>query len=329
MNRISYVRTGVDGIQRKLDEIKDDLVKKIEGKIRVNLTGILGNLSHDDAVVARFIRIKLHDLLTADVVRLKAWADFFDTRCPNRFREKKGNNWNETDLCKVLLEVFNYSKFRYSVLVEVAKQLNVKSCPYCNMHYTLYAYEPNKRSGKKMAKFQFDHFFDKAQYPMLSMSFYNLIPSCGVCNQGKSTGQLALEYNPYNSDIHSLFHFELTDPLGPYTAARVNDEVEVNLIPKASVNVEEFNNYERMFHLKALYTHHGDVVQEVYDKAYEAPYYRNPANFVFLGGRAPEYLERLWLGNYTKPEEIEKRPMTKFMQDMWQQALDDKTEDII
>ena len=204
--------------------------------------------------------------------------------------------------------------------MEVAKQLNVKTCPYCNMHYTLYANEPKKRSVTKLARFQFDHFFDKAHYPMLSMSFYNLIPSCGVCNQGKSIGQLALEYNPYYSDIHSLFHFELTDSLGPYTAARVNDEVEVALVPEDGVNKDEFKKYAVKFHLKALYGRHGDVVQEVFDKAYEDPYYLNPNNFTFLSDRTIVYLKRLWLGNYTEPEEIEKRPMSKFMQDMWRQA---------
>ena len=59
-------------------------------------------------------------------------------------------------------------------------------------------------------------------------------------------------YNPYYSDIHSLFHFELTDPLGPYTSAKVNDEVEVGLVPKAGVNKDDFKTYVDMFHLKAL-----------------------------------------------------------------------------
>lgn len=328
MNKISQTRTGVDGVQRKLDDIKDYLVGKVEGTIMSNLTSKINTLSHKDAVVARFIRIKLHDLLTADVVGLKAWADYFDVHCADRFRKKSGNNCKVTDLGKAILEAFSFTSFRSGVLVEVAKQLNVKTCPYCNMHYTLYVNEPRKRSVKKLAKFQFDHFFDKSSYPMLSMSFYNLIPSCGVCNQGKSTGQLALEYNPYYGDIHSLFHFELIDPLGLYTAARVNDEVAVDMVPEAGVSTKEFEDFTKMFHLKALYGRHGDVVQEVYDKAYELPYYRNPSNFSFLSDRAPEYIERLWLGNYAKPEEIEKRPMAKFMQDIWKQANEGKPEDM-
>lgn len=320
MNKISKIRTGVDGTQRSLDDIRDNLVGEVENDIRANLTDKIDVLAHTDAIVVRYIRIKLHKLLVADVVDLKKWADYFDTKCQNKFKVKVGKNWKETELGKALLDAFDFSRYRSGVLIEVAKQLNVKTCPYCNMHYTLFVNEPKKRSVKKLAKFQFDHFFDKASYPMLSMSFYNLIPSCGVCNQGKSTGQLSLKYNPYYSDIHNLFHFELTDPLGPYTAARVNDEVDVSLVPEAGVNKDDFNTYADMFHLKALYGRHGDVIQEVYDKAYEMPYYLNPANFEFLSDRATDYLKRLWLGNYTEPEEIEKRPMAKFMQDMWKQA---------
>jgi hypothetical protein len=284
------------------------------------LDGVIPALDANDAPVATYIRDNLYDLLTADVAGLKAWADYFDQHYPNKFRQKVGRYWKQTKLGSAILKAFGFEKHRKIELVEVSKQLNVKSCPYCNMHYTLYANEPKKRTVLKLARFQFDHFFDKARYPMLSMSFYNLIPSCGVCNQGKSTGQLALEYHPYYSDIHKQFHFELTDPLGPYTAARMNDEVDVTLMPETGVNKDEFKKFADMFHLKALYSRHGDVVQEVFDKAYEDPYYLNPANFNFLSGRATDYLKRLWLGNYTEPEEIEKRPMAKFMQDMWRQA---------
>lgn len=320
MNKIAGLRTGVDGVQRTLEDICNFLIGKVQNDIDTALDIKKAVLNANDISVVDYIKSVLPCLLKSDVPDLKQWADSFDRRYPGRFRVKVGRNWNKTDLGKAVLEAFNYEHYRKNVLIEIARRLNVKVCPYCNMHYTLYANEPRKRSAKKLARFQFDHFFDKAQYPMLSMSFYNLIPSCGVCNQGKSTGQLALEYNPYYNDIHRRFHFELTDPLGPYTAARVNDEVEVELVSETGVNKDDFKKYTEMFHLKALYGRHGDVVQEVFDKAYEEPYYLNPANFSFLSDRVPEYLKRLWLGNYTEPEEIEKRTMAKFMQDMWKQA---------
>lgn len=329
MNKISQKRVGVDGIERTLDDIRDYLVGEVEDDISTALGDKIANLAPGDATVVTYILGNLHNLLTTDVVGLKRWADLFDTNYANRFRVKVGHHWRETELGNAVLEAFDFNRYRKEVLVEVARRLNIKTCPYCNMHYTLYANEPKKRSVAKLAKFQFDHFFDKASYPMLSMSFYNLIPSCGVCNQGKSTGQLALDYNPYYGEIHKLFHFELTDPLGPYTTARVDDEVEISLKPETGVNAVEFKKYADMFHLKALYGRHGDVVQEVFDKAYEDPYYLNPSNFNFLSICGKDYLKRLWLGNYVKTEEIEKRPLAKFMQDLWKQAKDEIDEGMV
>ncbi len=324
MNKISKTRIGVDGVSRDLDDIRDYLVGNVEDTICTELNAKITGLDAVDAPIAEYIRDNLHKLLSADVLGLKTWAVYFDTHYPDKFKVKKGQNWKETDLCKAVLAAFDYSRHRNGALVEVARMLNVKTCPYCNMHYTLYANEPRVRSVRKLSRFQFDHFFDKSRYPMLSMSFYNLIPSCGVCNLGKSAGKLTLDYHPYLSDIHKLFHFEMKDPLGPYTAARVKDEAEIELVSEPGVNAKEFKVYKDMFHLKALYGRHGDMVQEVYDKAYEAPYYLNPASFSFLGSRATEYIQRLWLGNYTKSDEIEKRPMAKFMQDIWNQASGEK-----
>lgn len=324
MNKISQKRIGVDGFIRDLNDIRDNLIKQIEGEIYFKLNRNNAHLSHADKILLNEISNKLHDLLIASAVELKKYAEYYDKKYSNRFFELSNGHWKSTDIGKHILSAFNYSHYRENILIEVARQLNVKTCPYCNMHYTLYAKEyiksKHKVAEKGITRFQFDHFFDKLHYPMLSMSFYNLIPSCAACNQGKLNKQLALTYHPYYSNINKQFHFELTDPLGPYTAARMNDEVDISLIPESGVIKSTFKTYVDTFHLKTLYGRHGDIVQEVFDKAYEMPYYNNPSNFDFLRNRDAGYLKRLWLGNYTELEEIEKRPMAKFMQDIWKQA---------
>lgn len=321
MNKIATLRVGVDGIERNLDDIRDYLAGEIEEEIRTRLCTLSGRLvNFPEQGLVDTIIADLPVILKASPTELKRRADAIDANQQGVFCTKNNGHLGSTALGTALLEAFNYQNYRKTVLVEVARRLNVKTCPYCNMHYTLYANEKKKRSTTKLVRFQFDHFFDKMRYPMLSMSFYNLIPSCSVCNQGKSSRHLSLAYHPYASDICNQFHFELTDPLGPYTSARVNDEVEISLVPEVGVNQQEFDDYVNTFHLKSLYSRHGDVVQEVFDKAYEDPYYHNPENFIFLSSRATDYLKRLWLGNYVKQEEIEKRPLAKFMQDMWKQA---------
>jgi len=58
-------------------------------------------------------------------------------------------------------------------------------------------------TGGLKARFQFDHFYSKKQFPYLSISLYNLIPSCAPCNLSKGDKPIALNthYHPYYSDL--------------------------------------------------------------------------------------------------------------------------------
>ena len=64
-----------------------------------------------------------------------------------------------------------------------AERLGVTVCPYCNRSY-IFTVRKDASNGK--ARPQYDHFFPKSKYPYLAVSMYNLIPSCAVCNSGKS-----------------------------------------------------------------------------------------------------------------------------------------------
>jgi hypothetical protein len=183
------------------------------------------------------------------------------------------------------------------------------------MSYTLFA-EDGKQ---KLAKLQFDHFFDKSEYPFLSMSLYNLIPSCAVCNQGKSTGHLSLNYHPYESAISDQFHFRVVNPLELFVGAKI-DKIEIDLVEDSSSR-NELKEYDDMFHIKSLYQRHRDVAQEVFDKAYQEKYYIfNPFSFLKKG---KNYRLRLEYGTYMDESDIEKRPLSKFIQDIRKQALGD------
>lgn len=203
-------------------------------------------------------------------------------------------------------------KYERSKLLDLAKWLNIKSCPYCNMQYTLFArdYEENK----DMAKFQFDHFYNKARYPMLRMALYNLIPSCVSCNQGKSDGKLGLRFHPYHSAIKDTFRFKVKEPL-PLIVGGKSKKISIEL---EAPNDKEFGAFTHMFRIKALYQRHDDVVREVFARAYADEYYSYLGNFAFL--RDGKLAERIIKGFYAEEDEIELRPLTKFQQDLWKQA---------
>lgn len=94
------------------------------------------------------------------------------------------------------ITLLNFGKYRekyrtdwgpYQLIMELG--LNV--CPYCNRQYISTYY-----SQKGRTRGDLDHFFPKTLYPFLSLSFYNLIPSCKVCNSSLK-GSKEFEYGKY------------------------------------------------------------------------------------------------------------------------------------
>ena len=59
---------------------------------------------------------------------------------------------------------------------------------------------------------EFDHFYDKATYPVLSLSFYNLIPCCHICNATlKTTKKFSLKshIHPYHDSFDNYLYYFL------------------------------------------------------------------------------------------------------------------------
>lgn len=325
MNKITFPRTSYDGTQitQKELELWYTQTSTIEAKILDRLNSITSATTFYKKRVLNWIKCCLHNILLANPVKLQRMAKLVDNYASDMFRyyDASAKRYKSTDFGKDLLDAFHYKVYRDNKLVELAEKLNVKSCPYCNMHYTLFA-EDGKFQKDKIAKFQFDHFFGKVEYPFLSMSLYNLIPSCAVCNQGKSTEHLNLRFHPYSTDIYRQFHFSVVDPLALLSGGK-KDRIELELKHDEATE-KELNDYNDVFHIKTLYRRHGDIAQEVFDKVYEESYYLNTSSFKYLDNEGQDYLLRLVYGTYMSEDEIEKRPMSKFIQDMRKQALDYK-----
>lgn len=99
----------------------------------------------------------------------------------------------------------------------LAKHINkqLKFCPYCNAE-TVYAFEVQK-SGVKLIKSAFDHFFPRARYPFFGLSLYNLIPACTRCNSALKhdlSADLTEVAHPYatedaKEDMHDGMRFHI------------------------------------------------------------------------------------------------------------------------
>jgi len=123
--------------------------------------------------------------------------DRFKNQCKKLFVTSGYLGWFQKEDEKAKKEKWNY---------KLARLINNHTCTYCNREYT-FVY---KRKGKGLVP-QFDHWFPKTHYPLLALSFYNLIPSCATCNTIKAEEKFSLDHHlhPYvDKDISNSYKFD-------------------------------------------------------------------------------------------------------------------------
>lgn len=85
-------------------------------------------------------------------------------------------------------------------------------CPYCNLAILE---NVNINIGKNImfkTRPPIDHFLSQQLYPFFSMSFFNLVPSCYVCNsvyKGSKDFRIPERVNPTEDSFHNNSRFEL------------------------------------------------------------------------------------------------------------------------
>lgn len=318
MNKIVFPRQGYDGIWRSQFKIENWFLKEVKSIIDKKLKNLHKKVSDPvEKTIVKSLQSDLGDILLSRPADLKVLKDKYLSKYSSQFASRAKGSFN-----KRVLAAFNYTVFRTTVLPTLARYLNIKTCPYCNSQYTLYL-DVRKLATypKGVCEFQFDHFFGQGDAPFLSMSLYNLIPSCASCNLLKKDVDLPLELNPYVNDIQSMFRFRLKYPYMIWTGVKMYDSMEVVMKPTKKAYASFVQCLDNKLLLSRHYGRHWDVAQDVFEKAYTYPYYARLSNFNhMLTHLNEEKFKRLWLGTNTRPEEIEKRPLTKFEQDMWEQA---------
>ncbi len=208
-----------------------------------------------------------------------------------------------------------YSRLNNALFV---KDLDVKVCPYCNRNYILNF----QKKGKENATAQLDHFFDKKKYPYLAISIYNLVPSCGTCNQRKSTKQEKIFY-PYLESFNNSVKFSLKGIKSRDELKKENldffDEKRIELDYKILSDKEKVEKHIEVFNIKNLYNEHKDIVSELLQKRviysddyleslldeYEGKLFNNK-----------EHLLRLITSGYIEDKDINKRPLSKLIKDI-------------
>jgi hypothetical protein len=233
-----------------------------------------------------------------------------------------------TPFGRALLKAFGYEDRFRSIEKKglwLASILNIKVCPYCNSQYTMVV---RKRDGSSFGKFQFDHFFSKDRYPYLSISLYNLIPSCASCNHKKSNDQVYLNrhFHPYHDDLSSIAEFHVKYPADPskmslQQAMKLKvEDIVITFRPR----VREVKQYVKvhcdLYDIELMYKRHTDIAHELLVKAilYNQHYQTATLSISNLFPSRKVLLQYI-LGNNLVNEKINQRPLSKFTIDVARQ----------
>jgi hypothetical protein len=197
-----------------------------------------------------------------------------------------------------------------------AKMLGIRTCAYCNLNATFTVID---EKGVGVTAPSIDHFFDKAKRPLFALSFYNLIPSCSVCNstlKNQKNFTLDSHVHPYLGGFENKARFTYRpEDTASFYGFGENISVEFVVDPKA---VQVQNSID-CFKLELIYSKYADVIQELILKklAYNSKYLEIIKDNTYEGlNLTHEEAYRLAFGNYHNEEDFQKRPLAKMTRDI-------------
>ena len=279
-------------------------------KIRRNVE--LAILKNTAEPLSGFLIEELKNILTGTPKELIA--------VQQKFLEFCGQNGLDP-LAEEIHRSFSYPNFRARTIYNayhLANELNVNVCPYCNRQYTFTVSAENI----DITRPQFDHFFSNTDFPLLALSFYNLIPSCYICNatlKGDTLFCLETHFHPYLGGFSKDFKF-IFQGLSPAAFEGLNEDYEVEfLIDNTSVHRDRIGANADLFRLKEIYGHHKDQIREVVRRYHISGgrYLDRLAEMFELDRNDQEELYLLAFGNYHHVDKHELRPLARFVNDIY------------
>ena len=192
--------------------------------------------------------------------------------------------------------------------------MNIRTCPYCNRAYIFTIYATAR--GEVTVRPELDHFYSKSAHPFLVLSFYNLVPSCPVCNHVKGNKDIGI--NPHFRKFDSKFvvddgvrkHDEMSKQ-DLLNLKRADMYIHIDGTPEEKLNIEKFG-------INQLYKEHSDYVEEIFTKARAYDAYARKVlaeSFQKQGQTEQDVYDFVW-GRYLIDAEQENRPLSKLTKDL-------------
>lgn len=217
----------------------------------------------------------------------------------------------------LIKQFFNYDKkvkaktslFQKQISKFIEQNIEVHSCYYCNIEY-INKFEAS--NGEIKNSFTLDHMIDKATYPFLALSLYNLIPSCYTCNtkvKGKhEIKNLSPSDNNFDFNEKVKFKTFLTNE-----NLQIDKTNDIELFLKEDFS-SKFDEYIKILELDARYKYHKDKVIEMINKRRNYPDSRIK-ELSQLTYKTEEEIKQDLFGIYLK-DDLHKRPLSKLIKDI-------------
>lgn len=288
---------------------------------------LIANPRNPHRGIIKYIKLNIQKILISEPKDLEKIINEFTAKgYQSRIYDFKNNKLKKIGL--TISKIFNYEGFRNSnKSIWLSKELNIKTCVYCNTQYALTV----EHNGKTKLLFHFDHFFPKSVYPYLSLSYYNLIPCCASCNMSKSNKPYKISDNihPYVDSLDEIAKYEATPKSLVEFLLDINKnenkiKLQLNIRNKYLgdlITENKLETYKNEFKVETQYQHFNDVVGETYLKGLFYNSYRKKELVSFFQKYnvtilTQEIIHRFIVGNYTEEKDLLKRPLAKMMKDI-------------
>ena len=149
---------------------------------------------------------------------------------------------------EIIVDAMMYDDVR-GIMRSRFQEMSINACVYCNAQYLL-TYNHRK---KVMSSMQIDHYFDKADWPCFSSSFFNFQPSCGYCNQKKSKNPVLFYLYTSNPNENNPFKFEIPDSELADFLIDFSTNISLKFEESSGTFKNLADNHNATFHIDELY----------------------------------------------------------------------------
>ncbi|RXR20194.1 hypothetical protein [Flavobacterium stagni] len=252
-----------------------------------------------------FIISKIDDILIGDPKKLSRLNTHY-------YKLQRSRHVRKYD--SVLKKIFSFSNFNTNKkeynLNNLSENISIKYCPYCNRQSTI-----NVTSNS--IKPDFDHYFPQAKFPLLGLSFYNLIPCCTICNSRFKIGKvlrLNQYLHPYVDDCMNDFNFTYKYDISSKNLIKI--DIKRDILNPLPTKIEKSLS---LFKIIETYNAHTDEILDLLKikQIYNDRYLKILSTQTFSDLKiSQEELYRLAFGVYYEKTDFSKRPFSKLKKDI-------------